>query len=418
MPQARTPARQYRGPQTPPTSLHGGVRDIGSAYCMHPAHDMSTQTQVNTGAEPFVTRARRAARSVGGALRTHYPGFIFGLPLARNAIPVFVYHDVDPTAFASDLTFLRRNGYRTLGLEEFVSLSARKSGAPGRSVLLTFDDARKNFFETALPVLRDFQARATLFAPTYWMRDTHQFMSWDQIRTSLDTGLVDVQSHGHRHALVLTSDRLLGFATPRALARYDIYDWPLRNTLAGAVSGRPLLGTPVYAATPLLSAARRYLEDPGVTAECVSHVERSGGAGYFDQTDALPRLRRLHARGASRSPGRFMCPGPFRSLLGSEFDLSREQFRRQLGFAPTHFAYPWMMGSSQSLELAKQFGIQTVFGVALDYRRARNPRLPVHAFGRLKADWLPLLPGEGRARFLSIAAAKVTGISRTQHLAH
>ncbi len=379
---------------------------------------MSTQTQVNTGAEPLLTRARRAARSVSGALRTHYPGFIFGLPLARNAIPVFVYHDVDASAFASDLSFLRRNGYRTLGLEEFVALSSRKSGAPGRSVLLTFDDARKNFFETALPVLRDFDARATLFAPTYWMRDTHQFMSWEQIRASLDTGLVDVQSHGHRHALVLTSDRLLGFATPGALARYDIYDWPLRNTLAGDVSGRPLLGTPVYAATPLLSATQRYIEDPGVTAECISFVERSGGAGYFDRPDALLRLRRLHARGASRSPGRFMSPGPFRSLVCSEFDLSREQLRRHLGYAPTHFAYPWMMGSRLSLEFAKQFGIQTVFGVALDYRRARRPALPVRAFGRLKGDWLPLLPGEGRARFVSVAAGKVMGISRTQHLAH
>ena len=385
---------------------------------MHPAHDMSTQTQVNFGAEPLLTRARRVVRSVSGALRTHYPGFIFGLPLARNAIPVFIYHDVDPTAFAGDLNFLRRNGYRTLGLEEFVSLSLRKSGVPGRSVLLTFDDARRNFFETALPVLRDFEARATLFAPTYWMRDTRQFMSWDQIRTSLDSGLVDIQSHGHRHALVLTSHRLLGFATPRTLARYDIYDWPLRNTLAGDVSGRPLLGTPVYAATPLLSAAHRYVEDPGVTAECISHVERSGGAAYFEQPDALPRLRRLQAHWAAGSPGRFASPEALRTLVASEFELSREQFRRQLGFAPTHFAYPWMMGSSLSLELAKQFGIQTVFGVALDYRRARNPQLPLQAFGRLKGDWLPLLPGEGRARFLKVAAGKVTGISRTQHLAH
>ena len=357
-------------------------------------------------------------RSVSGAMRTHYPGFVFGLPVRRGSIPVFIYHDIDPVRFAGDLEFLHRNQYRTLCLPEFLALSDRKSGYTGRSVLLTFDDARRNFFETALPVLRDFEARATLFVPTYWMRDTRQFMSWDEIRASLGSGLVDVQSHGHRHALVLTSDRLLDFATPRTLARYDIYDWPLRNTLTGDASGRPALGTPVYAARPLLCASHRFVEDPGVAAECVGFVEHSGGASFFERPNALAQLRHLHAHCAAGSPGRYLSDGAFRALMASEFELSRDHFRRHLGYPPEYLAYPWMMGSRQSLELATAFGIQGVFGVALDYRRARSARLPVPAFGRLKGDWLPLLPGSGRASFLSIAAGKITGISRTQHLAH
>jgi hypothetical protein len=75
------------------------------------------------------------------------------------------------------------------------------------------------------------------------------------------------------------------------------------------------------------------------------------------------------------------------------------------------------MGSPQSLQLAQRFGLRGVFGVALDYGRARTT-LPVRAFGRLKADWLRLLPGSGRSSFLRIAVSKVMGISRTQHLAH
>ena len=55
----------------------------------------------------------------------------------------------------------------------------------------------------------------------------------DQVRESANSGLVDIESHAHRHALVLTSGRVLDFANPRTLARYDIYDWPLRNTPAG-----------------------------------------------------------------------------------------------------------------------------------------------------------------------------------------
>jgi peptidoglycan/xylan/chitin deacetylase (PgdA/CDA1 family) len=382
---------------------------------------MSAQPKYSTCAEPTLTRARRAVRSVLGALRTHYPGFVLGLPLSRRALPVFVYHEVDPAQFAGDLEFLQRNRYRTLSLAEFVAGTQRKSGSLGRGVLLTFDDARQNFYDTALPVLKEFNAHATLFAPTHWMSapagaaDRERFMGWEQLRDSAASGLVDVQSHAHRHALVFTSARVLDFANPRTLAHYDIYDWPMRNSVAGEELGRPPLGAPIYAATPLLSATRRFVEDPAVTRACVEWVARCGGEHFFERRDWLSTLRGLHA--ARGNPGRWADETALRALQASELEQSRELFLRQLGYSPQYLAYPWMMGSPWSLELARRFGLQGVFGVALDFRRART-QLPVRAYGRLKADWLRLLPGSGRSSFLSIAVGKVAGISRTQHLAH
>ncbi len=383
---------------------------------------MSSQQNYNTCAEPIRTRARRVARSVLGAFRTHYPAFVLGFPLPRDAIPVFIYHDVAAARLASDLEFLRTNHYRTLSLPEFAAASERRSGVPKRCVLLTFDDARRNFHDTALPVLREFGARATLFAPTYWMSapaprsaDTEQFMSWDQVRASAASGLVDVESHAHRHSLVFTSDRLLDFANPRTLARYDIYDWPMRNAITAEELGRPQLGTPIYSARPLLSATRRFVEDPAVTAACVDEVSRLGGSSFFERPDWATTLRRVH--GSARA-GQFASPAALRALVTSEFEHSRDLFRNFLGYAPQYLAYPWMMGSPLSLELAKSFALKAVFGVALDYRRAARANLPVRAFGRLKADWLPLLPGSGRASFLSLAAGKLAGLSKTQHLAH
>jgi peptidoglycan/xylan/chitin deacetylase (PgdA/CDA1 family) len=389
---------------------------------MSHAGAMSRQTKHTTPcAESSLARAGRAARSLAGAMRTHYPGFLLGLPLRRGALPVFVYHEVEPSQFARDLEFLRRNRYRTLSLEEFVASGERKSGRSERGVLLTFDDARRNFYDTALPVLKEFDARATLFAPTYWMSappgptDPERFMSWEQLRASAASGLVDVQSHAHRHALVFSSRRVLDFANPRTLAQYDIYDWPMRNTSQGEELGRPPPGTPIYAATPLLSATRRFIEDPAVARACVECVMRSGGERFFERRDWLATLRGLHEARAGH--GRWADDNALRALVASELEVSRELFLRHLGYSPQYLAYPWMMGSPWSLELARRFGLQGVFGVALDFRRARS-RLPVRAYGRLKADWLRLLPGSGRASFLSIAAHKVAGISRTQHLAH
>jgi peptidoglycan/xylan/chitin deacetylase (PgdA/CDA1 family) len=365
------------------------------------------------------TRARRTARSVLGALRTHYPGFVVGLALPRGEIPVFVYHDVDPAQFAGDLEFLRRNRYRTLSLAEFATATER--GIGDRGVLLTFDDARLNFYSSALPVLREFNARATLFAPSYWMSappgatDRERFMSWEQLREAARSGLVDVQSHAHRHALVFTAARVLEFANPQTLAHYDIYDWPMRNGSSGEQLGRPALGTPIYAATPLLSARRRFIEDPAVTGACVDAVARLGGPAFFARRDWLSHLRRVHS--LAGTPGRWADEASVSALVASEFEQSRELFLCQMGYSPQYLAYPWMLGSPWSLELARRFGLRGVFGVALDFRRARG-RLPVRAFGRIKSDWLRLLPGSGRSSFLSIATGKVTGISRTQHLAH
>ena len=365
----------------------------------------------------------RLLRTAARVSRTRYPGFIFGLPLARGEIPVFTYHDVETQVFARDLEFLHSNGYRTLCLEEY--LAARNGGRrPARAVLLTFDDARKSFWTVAMPLLRTFDARAVLFVPTYWMTpparpEDDLFMSWQEVRGCVESGLVDVQSHAHRHALVATAPQLLDFAHPQALTRFDIYDWPMREIDGDDELGRPAPGTPIYRSTPLLSATQRFVENGEITQACRELVQRNGGEAFFADPQWRERLGELHRRLSERLQGRFMETQAFRALVASEFELSREQFRKHLGCPPTCIAYPWMLGSPLSLELAKRHGLRTAFGVALDYRaERRRARLPIPVFGRLKCDWLQFLPGRQRSNVLAAVGRKLSGIAKLQHLAH
>jgi peptidoglycan/xylan/chitin deacetylase (PgdA/CDA1 family) len=377
--------------------------------------------------EPLRFRGARAARALLGLLRTRYPRFLFGLPQAAE-IPVFLFHDVEVETFAHQLEYLSANGYRTLALEEFLALASRKSGPRHRrQVLLTFDDARLGFHERALPALRSTRSHATLFAPTLWMGASRPdgrepFMSWEQLRECADSGLVDVASHAHRHALVFDSDRLAGFATPRLLERHDIYDWPMRQEGGVDRLGRPDPGTPIYHAAPLLSARTRYLESAALREACIALVERSGAADFFSRPDCYSRLLRLHRSRAGSLRGRFSSDEEFAALVASEFELSRAAFERHLGFAPTAFAYPWALGSPLSLRMARRFGIRCVFGVATDFRRARAISRAsgdsLRVFGRTKGDWLELLPGRNRASLLSVLARKLAGLADQQHLAH
>lgn len=368
--------------------------------------------------------ARRALRGANNVLRTRYPLFFLGLPVARGEIPVFIYHDVETESFAGDLEFLHTNGYRTISLDEFLSAGPRKSTRGDKRVLLTFDDARRSFYEVALPVLGTFNAHATLFVPSYWMEPpaitgSVLFMNWEQVRACAASGYVDVQSHAHRHALVATSNELVGFASPRLIARHDVYDWPMRRTAAGEGIaackdlaackglGPPPLGTPVYRAAPLLSAKCRFLENTALATACVQRVSELGGEAFFNLSDWSTWLRRFHDTRARALRGEFMLQEGIDRLVRSELELAREQFRVQLGYAPTSLAYPWLLGTRNSLDCARQFGFRNAFGVALDYRRARHEHLPLPVFGRLRSDWLPLLPGRGRASFFSIAARKL-----------
>jgi peptidoglycan/xylan/chitin deacetylase (PgdA/CDA1 family) len=365
-------------------------------------------------------------RSLGRVFRTHYPGFVFGLPLRRNEIPVFTYHDVERDQFSRDLDFLQHNGYRTLSLEEFLSAASGKArAAHGRSVLLTFDDARKSFWHVALPLLKERGARAVLFAPSYWMSDpgerppnTDLFMSWAQLRECVSSGVVDVQSHAHRHALVFADESLADFANPEAMRRYDIYDWPMRGADGSEQLGPPPLGTPIYRATPLLSAERRYLENADLAAACQQLVASGGGREFFAQSGWQQRLRSFHRERAARLRGSFMSATDLRRLMQSEFQRSREEFHSYLGYAPKYLAYPWMLGSRTSLELARESGILVAFGVALDYRAAKDRSQPIPLFGRLKCDWIRLLPGSGRANLLTLIGRKVFGFPQMQNLAH
>lgn len=366
----------------------------------------------------------RLWRGVERVARTRYPGFIVGLPLSSREIPVFTYHDVESASFARDLDFLRDNGYRTIGLDEYLGVRSGKYRNAPRSVLLTFDDARESFYRVAVPLLDSFDAHAVLFAPTYWMDENvrsagdTQFMSWSQMRDCVASGHVDVESHAHRHALVAVSSDLIDFAHPEALQRFDIYDWPMRNAAQGDVLGRPALGTPVYRSMPLLSATTRYVENDALTDALQDYVRRNGGPSFFVRAKWRETLLREYRKRSSELAGEQTSAADMEQLVTSELELTVAAFRRQLGYAPRTLAYPWMLGTTRSVELARTHGFEAVFGVALDFRAERRGNLALPVYGRFKCDWLQFLPGRRRSNVFSAIGQKVREFAGAQHLAH
>jgi peptidoglycan/xylan/chitin deacetylase (PgdA/CDA1 family) len=133
---------------------------------------------------------------------------------------VLVYHRVGQKAaiqidlplslFEEQIAFLVSHE-RVVTLTDALDRVTIADGPKQRLVAVTFDDGTADFSERALSVLVEHQVPVTLYVATDFVESGRSFphdgrpLSWAAIRDAVATGLVEVGSHTHRHALL---DRL------------------------------------------------------------------------------------------------------------------------------------------------------------------------------------------------------------------
>jgi peptidoglycan/xylan/chitin deacetylase (PgdA/CDA1 family) len=122
----------------------------------------------------------------------------------EDLLAILTYHRVDepsddlqpgiisatPSAFARQIAWLARR-YRVVTLADL--LARREGGAalPPRSVLITFDDAYRDFATHAWPVLQANGVTATLFVPTAFPGDPGRSFWWDRLHRAVMRAHVD-----------------------------------------------------------------------------------------------------------------------------------------------------------------------------------------------------------------------------------
>ena len=74
--------------------------------------------------------------------------------------------------------------HRPLSLAELLAIRRGEAELPGRAVLVTFDDAYRDFAEHAWPVLRRHGVPATLFVPTAYAGDRSRRFWWDRLHAA------------------------------------------------------------------------------------------------------------------------------------------------------------------------------------------------------------------------------------------
>lgn len=136
----------------------------------------------------------------------------------HNVVPVLDGSIPDDTApvtqaeLKEHFDWLKKNGYTVVSVSDILKARENNRELPPKSVLLSFDDGYRSFYETVYPMLKSYGYTALLALETGWLETpdnkmvnyggTRQlprsfFLSWEQIREMADSGLVELASHSH-----------------------------------------------------------------------------------------------------------------------------------------------------------------------------------------------------------------------------
>ena len=128
-----------------------------------------------------------------------------------RSIPILCYHqftagqqaerrlEVSADNFERQMAFLAESGFHVISLKKLSQILQGKTAIPPRAVVLTIDDGYRSVYTQAYPILKKYGFSATLFVYTDFIGGSAA-LSWQQIKTMNDSGVIDVGSHTKTHA--------------------------------------------------------------------------------------------------------------------------------------------------------------------------------------------------------------------------
>ena len=135
-----------------------------------------------------------------------------------RGVTILIYHqvgartggevDLDAAEFDDQMAELAASG-RVITLDDAVNVLRSGDTPELDPVVVTFDDGTPDVLDTAVPILERHRIPMTLYLATgfvdgdrgFWRPDDTP-ISWQGLRDAVATGLVDVGSHTHTHALL------------------------------------------------------------------------------------------------------------------------------------------------------------------------------------------------------------------------
>lgn len=203
-----------------------------------------------------------------------------------------------------------------------------------------------------------------------------------------DSGTIDVQAHTVSHAMVFSSDRLLGFLQPRT--RFSLLSRPVVE-----FGDRPRclepqdLGAPLYPVRSRMSDVWRYRDDDAVRTACIARVKKGGGETFFQKKNWQAELAEI-VRGGS---GRFETAEERENAVREELVKCREVLGARLRTNTIRqVCLPWGIGGTLAEKAARNAGYETAVADELYGKRFLHSGSNPFRIMRLKHQYIMRLP--------------------------
>lgn len=320
-----------------------------------------------------------------------------------RSIPVLTYHSVrpggpiSPELFEEHLQLIQREGWQTIHCQELYDhiTGRREIGRP--SIQITFDDGWLDNWLYAFPLLSRYRMRATIFIITSRISDvleprssTHKvklanqhcqsrlpelrapeaafldavygkstaddFLSWNEIRTMIASGLIEVQSHSHRHDYCWRSSEIVDFNRLR--------HWKI----ASATGGDFRIGIPVYKGASSLTGPR-YYDVASLRDRFHAEALRADAITMLNHRRAKTIFNRYFRQFLNSLPSSVIAEGSyetredFEQRVREEMRLSRELIISQTSQECRFLCWPWGDYSAESATLLHEAGFDAAYSL-------------------------------------------------------
>ncbi len=138
---------------------------------------------------------------------TYYTAYPLAEDVAEGIdVPILMYHAVSdqcwgiPQLFVSpkkleeQLQYLQEKGYTTVTFEDFANLAQIE-----KPVMLTFDDGYSDNYSELFPILKKYNAKATIFLIYNMLDQLPYYLTREQVQEMDQSGLVSFQCHTMSH---------------------------------------------------------------------------------------------------------------------------------------------------------------------------------------------------------------------------
>lgn len=110
--------------------------------------------------------------------------------------------------FNNQMKYLKDKGYTTVTMNDLANFFDNGIPIPAGSILLTFDDAYADFATDAVPILREFGFKSTLFVPTGLVNNPG-YLSWDTISSLVPGGDILFANHTWSHHNLIAPENVV-----------------------------------------------------------------------------------------------------------------------------------------------------------------------------------------------------------------